>query len=419
MRRLSTLAATKVIVPILRLLPLTFSLMASLPGSAQVVHDHIEGSGADSPRGEHGGRLLQEAEFTLELAIFEDGLAPEFRAWASTGDTHPPPGTWSLTVELTRLGGDVELFEFVPANDYLKSQGSVEEPHSFEVRVMARYEGREYNWHYDSFEGRVQLSDALAERIGISVATAGAGIIHQTETLFGKISPDPRQVSHITARYPGLIQAVRPDLGDHVEQGDLIATIEANDSLQTYQIHAPITGIVVDSHANPGEFAGSDHLLTIADYSSVWADLNVFPRSAQRIRPGQAVTLRMGDLNTSSTIRYLNPGEGLSPSIIARVPISNADLVWTPGLLVEADVTVGKFEIPLLINNLALQEYRDWQVVFVKVGETYEIRPVKLGRSDGRNSEVLSGLKPGDRYVIDNSYLLKADLEKSGATHSH
>ena len=81
-----------------------------------------------------------------------------------------------------------------------------------------------------------------------------------------------------------------PRLGDSVRQDDLIATVEANDSLQTYEIRAPISGIVVDIHANPGEFAGDQPLLTIANYSNVWVDLNVFPSEVQRIRAGQRIS---------------------------------------------------------------------------------------------------------------------------------
>ena len=73
----------------------------------------------------------------------------------------------------------------------------------------------------------------------------------------------------------------------------------------------------------------------------------------------------------------------------------------------------------LLVENRALQGFRDWQVVFIKVGNVYEIRPLELGRSDGHFTEVLSGLNIGDTYVVENSYLLKADLEKSGASHDH
>lgn len=369
--------------------------------------------------GMHGGRLLEENNFSVELAIFEQGVPPEYRAWALDGETQLDPSQWQLNVVLTRLGGQVDSFNFTSNNDYLLGDGVVGEPHSFDVSVSATYRGQTYQWQFESHEGRVHLSDDMVQTMGVGVHVAGPGVIHQTRLLYGKISPDPRQVSHITARYPGLIQAVRPALGDSVEKGDLIATVEANDSLQTYEIRAPISGVVVDSHANPGEFAGDQHLLTIADYGNVWADLNVFPSEAQAIRPGQEVRLSVGGLEAVSTIRYLNPGEGLSPNIIARVPLANPDLLWTPGLLVEAEVSVNQFEVPLLVDNRALQDFRDWQVVFIQVGEEYEIRPLELGRSDSQFTEVLSGLNPGDLYVIENSYLLKADLEKSGASHDH
>jgi cobalt-zinc-cadmium efflux system membrane fusion protein len=58
-------------------------------------------------------------------------------------------------------------------------------------------------------------------------------------------------------------------------------------------------------------------------------------------------------------------------------------------------------------------------VVFVRVGDTYEIRPVELGKRDAQQVEVLSGLKAGDQVVVEQSYLVKADIEKSGASHDH
>lgn len=391
-------------------------ILFSASGFSAQEHEHEEG---EVETGSHGGRLLEDGDFTLELAIVEQGIPPEYRAWASIGGEEIAAGEWRMNVQLTRLGGQQSNFMFSSNGDYMLGNAVVEEPHSFDVVVSASYRGRDYSWEYESYEGRVVMESAMADAMGIGVHVAGAQTLHQDLLLYGKISPDPKLVSHITARYPGLIQSVIPSLGDAVSQGDLVATIEANDSLQTYEIRAPISGIVVDSHANPGEFAGDQHLLTIANYQNVWADLNVFPGEAQRIRAGQEVDLRMGELTTSSSIRYLNPGEGLSPHVVARVPVSSPDLNWTPGLLVEADVTVGEFEVALAVETNALQAFRDWQVVFIQIGDSYEIRPLELGRSDARYTEVLSGLSPGDRYVVENSYLLKADLEKSGAAHNH
>jgi membrane fusion protein, heavy metal efflux system len=378
-----------------------------------------EAAEPDFPRGPHNGRLLTDGDFAVELAIFEDGVPPEYHAWAYVNDAEVGLREWDLTVNLSRLGGERNEFEFAPADGFLRGNGVVEEPHSFDVVVTAEYQGRSHSWSYPSYEGRLELAPALAAELHVETAIAGPGTLHQSILLYGKTTPDPQGVSHVTARYPGLIRSISADLGQRVAAGDALAVIEANESLQRYTITAPIDGLVIQRHANPGEFAGEQPLLTIADYSNVWVDLDVFPGDARTIQPGQTVTIRMGDLSAESSILYLNPGAGDSPNVVARVPLSNPQAQWTPGLLVEGDVLVAETSVPLLIENRALQTFRDWQVVFIKVGSTYEIRPLELGRTDGTYTEVLGGLEAGAEYVVINSYLLKADLEKSGAAHDH
>jgi len=61
----------------------------------------------------------------------------------------------------------------------------------------------------------------------------------------------------------------------------------------------------------------------------------------------------------------------------------------------------------------------DHQVVFARFGDTYEVRMLELGRANPEWVEVLGGLAPGTEYVTTNSYLIKADIEKSGASHDH
>jgi len=82
-------------------------------------------------------------------------------------------------------------------------------------------------------------------------------------------------------------------------------------------------------------------------------------------------------------------------------------------------VLVGGAEVPLAVRTAALQGFRDFSVVFARIGDTYEVRMLEVGRSDGEFTEVLGGLKPGTEYVSANSYLIKADIEKSGASHDH
>ena len=265
----------------------------------------------------------------------------------------------------------------------------------------------------------VHISTSLAQELGIETELAGAGVINRDLLLYGRTMPDPQGISHLSARYPGMIVSMVPSLGDSVEVGEVIAVIEANISLQTYEIKAPLSGIVVEKHANPGELASGQPLLTIANYDNIWVDLAVFPGDSHQVRTGMSVTIRMDDRVAESAIRYINPSQGESPTVIARVPLQNVDSIWTPGLLVEGLVHVESENVAIAVKNDALHLFEDNQVVFVLEDETYEPRIVTVGSSDPFLTEILSGLKPGERYVVANSYLIKADLEKEGVEHGH
>ncbi|MGS0758189.1 efflux transporter periplasmic adaptor subunit, partial [Roseateles sp. GG27B] len=86
---------------------------------------------------------------------------------------------------------------------------------------------------------------------------------------------------------------------------------------------------------------------------------------------------------------------------------------------VSVDLSSGELAVPVAVAVGAVQSLRDWQVVFGRYGQQFEARPLELGRSDGRFVEVIKGLQAGERYAAKNSYLIKADIGKSGASHDH
>ena len=71
------------------------------------------------------------------------------------------------------------------------------------------------------------------------------------------------------------------------------------------------------------------------------------------------------------------------------------------------------------VKRTGIQSFRDFRVVYARVGDDYEVRMLDLGRTAGEWVEVLGGLEPGTEYVTGNSHLIKADIEKSGASHNH
>lgn len=279
--------------------------------------------------------------------------------------------------------------------------------------------GHGHDEHEESHEGRVIIAPEMAKKAGITTAVASKGTLTQSRRLYGKIVADSQRVSHIRARFPGIITQVHTSLGNTIKAGQPLLEIESNESLKRYSITAPISGTIIEKHANVGEFSGEQALMTLANYEQVWVELNVFSQDAALIQPEQKVTLRRDSDTTESRISYITPAPSDAPYLVARVAVENTKGQWSPGAFVESDVIVGTISAPLMIDNRALQSFRDGQVVFIQVGDTYEIRPLELGQSDGVHTEVLAGLNPGDRYVVENSYLLKADLEKSGASHDH
>lgn len=384
-------------------------------------HDHGEHGHHDDhqeeTKGPHRGRLLQDGDVTVELAIYEHGIPPEYRAWI-THDGEPVEQA-ELTVQLTRLGGREDRFAFSRQEDYWRGDGVVEEPHSFDVSVELKLEGETHRWQWESREGRVQIAEDIAEKAGIRTAVAGPGILEQQIPLYGRLVTPPDQTARLRARFPGVVIAVNVTVGDSVKRGDVLAQIESNESLQTYSLRAPLDGVVQSRTVNVGEVTGDDPLFVVMDIRQLWAEFKVFPDQRQSIKTGQDIHIRHGDHRHTSPILSINPGPDEKPYVLARAALPNLDLHAVAGDLVQGAAVVANLELPLLVDKRGLQNFRDWTVVFIQVGDVYEIRPLTLGRSNDQFVEVLEGLHADDRYVVENSYLIKADLEKSGAAHDH
>lgn len=55
----------------------------------------------------------------------------------------------------------------------------------------------------------------------------------------------------------------------------------------------------------------------------------------------------------------------------------------------------------------------------MRQGDYFEATPVILGEKDEQWVEVVSGLDVGQPYVSKNSFFMKAELGKEGASHEH
>lgn len=469
----------------------------------QPTGEEAESGEPDYPRGPHGARLLAGDDFQLEVTIYETGVEPHFRIYPFDRESRPiPPGDVTLQVELHRLGGRIDRMGFVPEADYLRGEGVVEEPHSFEVKVRAERHGRAQEWTYAQVEGKVQLADDTLKSAGIEIHAVGPRTMVTSFEVPGEIKADETRVAHVVPRLQGVVVEVVAKEGDRVQRGGLMAVISSRElaeaksaflaaaqgvqfarvalereenlwkkkisaeqeylearrkfdearlaqdlagqklialgltralvdglstappeSLPRYEIRAPIAGTVIERDLTVGEAVPADrNIFVIADLSSIWIEASVPAKDLVRVRQGQAASVAATDLGLEATGRVTFIGALLGDQnrrAIARIVLPNTGGAWRPGSFVTIRIEQSSAIVPLAVPAEAIQTFRDWQVVFVRYGDWFEARPLTLGRSDGVWVEVLSGLVAGERYAATNSFAVKAEIGKLGATHDH
>jgi cobalt-zinc-cadmium efflux system membrane fusion protein len=462
-------------------------------GHAEAVDSEHQDADAVRQKGPHGGRLFIQNGYGIEVTIFEQGVAPQFRLYAYRDGKPLAPEANRAVLTLERLGRPPQVFKFVAEQDYLKGDAVVEEPHSFQVTVDARSGQAANRFSYEQVEARVAMSDAQAQQNGVEILTAGPVHIKSHLQLLGEIKFNEDKLVHLVPRLAGVAASVSANTGDRVRKGQVLAVISsqaladqraellaaqkrlalarttherekqlweekisaeqdylqargamqeaeiavqgaqqklaslggqrAGGDLTRYELRSPIDGIVVEKHLALGEAVREDAtVFVVADLSTVWAEMTVYAKDLGTVKIGQQATVAAAAFHASSSgmVSYVGALVGAQTrTATARVVLPNPAGEWRPGLPVNIELIAGEVAVPVAVAAEAIQTVRDWNVVFGRYGEYFEARPIELGRSDGKWVEVVGGLNAGERYAAKNSYLLKADLGKSAASHDH
>lgn len=205
------------------------------------------------------------------------------------------------------------------------------------------------------------------------------------------------------------------------------AKVDATARLGWYPLRAPFGGVIIEKHLTRGEKVGDDtEAFTVADMRSVWVDLRVYQRDLPIVKRGQSASIHMKQNGHDATGRILFVSPIVDPATrtaLARITLDNKDGDWRPGLFVEASITVGGASAAVVVPRSAVQTIEGESIVFTEDADGIEMALVTLGRGEGDRVEILSGLKPGQRYVTQGAFDLKAQIVTSGldphAGHGH
>lgn len=562
--------------------------IAGLDNTSMNTNSHGETSkqeeDVETAKGPHGGKLLSKEDFQLEVTIYEPDIPPEFRIYPFNNGKPINPDDVELTIELHRLW-KTDAIHFKKERDYLLGDKVVEEPHSFDVKVIAKWKGRNYKWEYSSYEGRAELTEDAIKRAGIVIETAGPVTMNNIIKLTGEIGFNANRVAHIVPQFAGVAREVRKNEGDHVKKGEIILILDSreladakanylntarqvnlvkvelerekiifenttrmldllkkgttlndlqdqlkdsiigesraqlipayaklnfakvtyhrekdlfekeispesdylsalegyksaeakyialiektsyqarwallkkektadtadlnlqtatqkllalglshseikklstNQELTRYEIRSPINGTVIEKHITIGEAVRKDDdIYVLADLSNVWGKITIPSKDLQSVKEGQRVSIKSEKtgLEANGVLVHIHAAmDKNTQSVIGRVVIPNKEGNWRPGQFITVEIVTEESRVPVAVSTEAIQTFRDWSVVFVKYGNLFEVRPLELGRNNGQWVEVLEGLAPGEKYAARNSFVLKAEVGKEGATHDH
>ncbi|CAN5324386.1 efflux RND transporter periplasmic adaptor subunit [soil metagenome] len=194
-------------------------------------------------------------------------------------------------------------------------------------------------------------------------------------------------------------------------------------SLSSYELRAPFAGSITEKHLTLGESVKEDApAFVLSDLSTVWAEFVVAPGDLAAVRVGQKVTVTSSALTGSveATVSYVGPLLGeQTRTARARATLVNPDAAWRPGLFVTVSVAAAPVPVAVAIPADAVQTVEDKPSVFVAIADGFELRHLKTGRSDSTTVEVLEGLRPGESIAVSNTFVIKSELGKAGAEHSH
>ncbi len=276
-------------------------------------------------------------------------------------------------------------------------------------------------------EERVELTSEQLKNANLKIEEARAATIKTMVPVYGKVAANEEALAHVMPRFTGIVKAVRKRLGDKVERGEVLAQIESNESLKVYDVVSEIAGTITSKDITLGELVKDDKtIFTVANLETVWIDLSIFRQDFGSLAIGSPVEFHTGTGHVSgeqhirAKVDYISPfGSEGSQTMLARCVVPNPKGELRPGLYVDGEVVTGQVEAAVAVENAAIQTIEGKTVVFVAEEGAFEPRAVQLGVKDNERVEISAGLRAGEKYVAQNSFIIKAELGKGEAEHDH
>jgi len=191
-----------------------------------------------------------------------------------------------------------------------------------------------------------------------------------------------------------------------------LTVADAQAALAGATLQAPFAGTILQTNAQPGDFiSANSRILTIADLNTLQIVASVDETTIRQVAAGQVAQITF-DAFPGRTLRGQVASVPLQGALqgdvmVYSVPItltSRLDLPLLVGMTANVKIEIGQAANALLVPTMALQRSGGLVQVLVPnpsdpTGDPLAV-PVEIGLSDGVNTEIVRGLNPGDKVVV-------------------
>jgi membrane fusion protein, heavy metal efflux system len=264
----------------------------------------------------------------------------------------------------------------------------------------------------------IESREAATLKAEIEAARARASLaqsnLRREQRLFAeRVSPEQDLIAARTA-------AIEANIALRLAQQQLSATGGGGGAPNRIAVRSPIGGQVIARSATLGQQVAADaELYRVANLGRVTITTSLVPADAARVRPGMRVEVTAPGRRQEARVTFVSPildeKTRLVPIIAA---IDNGSGQWRIGETVNASILVPSAgDRTVAVPSTAVQMIEDKPYVFVRTSTGFRATPVTLGRTNGGQVTVTSGLTGDERIATTNSFTLKAELGKGEAGH--
>ena len=191
---------------------------------------------------------------------------------------------------------------------------------------------------------------------------------------------------------------------------------------QAYTLTSPIAGFVVEKNINPGQELRPDQaisnappLYTVTDPTTLWVQIDAAERDLPLLTRGKTITIRTPSYaeetfpaQITSVADFLDP---TTRTIKARAELSNKTRKLKGEMYVTAEIDTGGAQ-ELLVPSKAMYFQSEKNYVFIDDGKgKFTRRAVTAGDIRDNRTEILNGLREGEKVVVDGALMLQQMLQ--------